>query len=136
MSCERRYRSCETIGGTPVAMPSTESYEALSRGVVNGIISNIGGMYGRKMYEPGDYLTMVPLGTAMVAVLASERVWPSYLRLIGILCFMWRKDDCSRKRLLQPLWNRVILQKCNQIKGSGLSNKRTAQKMGRETGTD
>ncbi len=60
------------LGGSPVAMPSTESYEALSRGVVNGIISNIPGIYGRKMYEPGDYLTMVPLGTAMVAVLASE----------------------------------------------------------------
>jgi TRAP-type C4-dicarboxylate transport system substrate-binding protein len=60
------------LGGTPVAMPSTESYEALQRGVVNGIISNLGGMYGRKMYEPGDYLTMVPLGAAAVAVLASE----------------------------------------------------------------
>jgi TRAP-type C4-dicarboxylate transport system substrate-binding protein len=60
------------LGGTPVAMPSTESYEALSRGVVNGVISNIAGMYGRKMYEPGDYVTMVPLGTAIVAVLASE----------------------------------------------------------------
>jgi TRAP-type transport system periplasmic protein len=60
------------LGGIPVAMPSTESYEALSRGVVNGVVSNIAGMYGRKMYEPGDYLTMVPLGTAIVAVLASE----------------------------------------------------------------
>jgi TRAP-type C4-dicarboxylate transport system substrate-binding protein len=60
------------LGGTPVAMPSTESYEAMTRGVVNGVISNIPGMWGRKMYEPGDYITMVPLGTAMVAVLASE----------------------------------------------------------------
>lgn len=59
-------------GGTPVAMPSTESYEALSRGVVDGGISNVAGINGRKLYEPGDYLTMVPLGTAMVAVLASE----------------------------------------------------------------
>ncbi|HEX2965837.1 MAG TPA: hypothetical protein VHO84_08625, partial [Syntrophorhabdaceae bacterium] len=53
-------------------MPSTESYEAMTRGVVNGVMSNIPGMWGRKMYEPGDYITMVPLGTAMVAVLASE----------------------------------------------------------------
>jgi TRAP-type C4-dicarboxylate transport system substrate-binding protein len=60
------------LGGTPVAMPSTESYEAMTRGVVNGVISNIAGIWGRKMYEPGDYITMVPLGTAMVAVLASE----------------------------------------------------------------
>jgi TRAP-type transport system periplasmic protein len=60
------------LGGTPVAMPSPESYEALQRGVVNGVISNFGGMYGRKMYEPGDYLTIVPLGSAAVAVLASE----------------------------------------------------------------
>ncbi|HEX2966412.1 MAG TPA: TRAP transporter substrate-binding protein DctP [Syntrophorhabdaceae bacterium] len=60
------------LGGTPVAMPSTESYEAMTRGVVNGVISNVAGIWGRKMYEPGDYITMVPLGTAMVAVLASE----------------------------------------------------------------
>jgi TRAP-type C4-dicarboxylate transport system substrate-binding protein len=60
------------LGGTPIAMPSTESYEALSKGVVNGAISNFGGMYGRKLYEPGDYLTIVPLGSAAVAVLASE----------------------------------------------------------------
>jgi TRAP-type C4-dicarboxylate transport system substrate-binding protein len=60
------------LGGTPVAMPSTESYEAMTRGVVNGVVSNIAGMYGRKMFEPGDYLTMVPLGTAVVAVLASQ----------------------------------------------------------------
>ncbi len=64
--------SMELCGASPVAMTGAENYESLSRGVVDGVISNIGGYYGHKIYEVGDYLTMVPAGAAVVAVLASE----------------------------------------------------------------
>ena len=60
------------LGASPVSMTGAENYEALSRGVVDGVISNIGGFHGHKMYEPGDYLTMFPTGCAVVAVLGSE----------------------------------------------------------------
>jgi TRAP-type C4-dicarboxylate transport system substrate-binding protein len=60
------------LGASPVGMTGAENYESLTRGIVDGVISNIGGFYGHKMYEPGDYLLIYPLGAAMVAVLASQ----------------------------------------------------------------
>ena len=61
------------LGASPVAIPGAEAYEALMRGVVDGVMSNIGGFYSHKIQEPADYLTMVPLGAAAIAVLASEK---------------------------------------------------------------
>ena len=60
------------LGASPVAMKGAENYESLMRGVVDGVISNIGGFYSHKMYEPGDYITICPLGAATVATMASE----------------------------------------------------------------
>ena len=61
------------LGASPVAIPGAEAYEAIMRGVVDGVLSNIGGFYSHKIQEPADYLTMVPLGAAAIAVLASEK---------------------------------------------------------------
>jgi TRAP-type C4-dicarboxylate transport system substrate-binding protein len=60
------------LGASPVAMPSSEIYEALSRGLVDGVTNNVGGFHGHKMYEHGKYLLIYPLGAAVVVDLASQ----------------------------------------------------------------
>jgi TRAP-type transport system periplasmic protein len=60
------------LGASPVALSGPEIYEALTRGVVDGTVNSISGFWGNKNQEPGDYLTMVPMGGAIVSILASE----------------------------------------------------------------
>jgi C4-dicarboxylate-binding protein DctP len=60
------------LGASPVPLTGAENYESLARGVVDGVISNVGGFHGHKMYEPGDYLLTYPFGAATVAVFASQ----------------------------------------------------------------
>ncbi len=50
----------ELLGGTPVAMPQSEAYEALSKGVVKGNLSPVEVLNGWKHGEVTDYLTRTP----------------------------------------------------------------------------
>jgi TRAP-type C4-dicarboxylate transport system substrate-binding protein len=50
----------ELLGGTPVAMPQSEAYEALSKGVVKGNLSPVEVLKGWKHGEVTQYLTRTP----------------------------------------------------------------------------
>lgn len=50
----------ELLGGTPVAMPQSDAYEALSKGVVKGNLSPVEVLKGWKHGEVTDYLTRTP----------------------------------------------------------------------------
>lgn len=53
-------KTLETLGATPVAMPQSEAYEALSKGVVKGNLSPVEVLQGWKHAEVTDYLTLTP----------------------------------------------------------------------------
>lgn len=53
-------KTLETLGATPVAMPQSEAYEALSKGVVKGNLSPVEVLKGWKHAEVTDYLTKTP----------------------------------------------------------------------------
>ena len=50
----------QTLGAIPVAMPQSEAYEALSKGVVRGNLSPIEVLQGWRHAEVTDYLTLTP----------------------------------------------------------------------------
>ncbi|MBA4418819.1 MAG: C4-dicarboxylate ABC transporter substrate-binding protein [Syntrophus sp. (in: bacteria)] len=67
------------LGGAPVAMPMTEVYDALSRGMVDGLLSGIGPLYGFRTGEHIKYVTLNKLTsyTAAQAVIMNKKVWSS-----------------------------------------------------------
>lgn len=50
----------QTLGAIPVAMPQSEAYESLSKGVVRGNLSPIEVLQGWRHAEVTDYLTLTP----------------------------------------------------------------------------
>ncbi len=53
-------KTLEMLGATPVAMPQSEAYEALSKGVVQGNLSPVEVLKGWRHAEVTDYLTLTP----------------------------------------------------------------------------
>ena len=73
--------SAETIkllGATPVAMPQSESYEALSKGVVKGNLAPLETLKGWKFAEVVDYVTDAPfLYNTLFFVVMNQNKWDS-----------------------------------------------------------
>jgi len=53
-------KTIEALGGIPVAMPQSDAYEALSKGVVKGNLSPVEVLRGWRHAEVTDYLTLTP----------------------------------------------------------------------------
>lgn len=53
-------KTLETLGASPVAMPQSEAYEALSKGVVQGNLGPVEVLKGWKNAEVTDYVTKTP----------------------------------------------------------------------------
>lgn len=53
-------KTLEALGATPVAMPQSEGYEALSKGVVQGNLGPVEVLKGWKNAEVTDYVTQTP----------------------------------------------------------------------------
>lgn len=71
-------KTLDVLGAIPVAMPQSEAYEALSRGLVKGNLSPIEVLQGWKHAEVTDYLTLTPfLYNTLFFVTMNERVWNS-----------------------------------------------------------
>ena len=73
--------SAETIkllGATPVAMPQSESYEALSKGVVKGNLAPLETLKGWKFAEVVDFVTDAPfLYNTLFFVVMNQNKWDS-----------------------------------------------------------
>ncbi len=53
-------KTIEALGGIPVAMPQSDAYEALSKGVVKGNLAPVEVLGGWRHAEVTDYLTLTP----------------------------------------------------------------------------
>ena len=56
-------KTVRALGAIPVAMPQSEAYEALAKGVVKGNLSPIEVLQGWRHAEATDYLTITPFST-------------------------------------------------------------------------
>lgn len=71
-------KTLDAMGATPVAMPQSEAYEALSRGVVQGNLSPVEVLQGWRHAEVTEYLTMTPfLYNTLFFVTMNLDVWNS-----------------------------------------------------------
>lgn len=64
------------LGATPVAMPQSEAYEALSRGLVKGNLSPVEVLQGWRHAEVTEYLTLTPfLYNTLFFVTMNKQTW-------------------------------------------------------------
>jgi TRAP-type transport system periplasmic protein len=69
----------EALGAVPVAMPQSDVYEALSRGVVKGTLAPLEVLEGWRQAEVTDYITMTPfLYNATFFFNMNLDVWESF----------------------------------------------------------
>ena len=68
----------QSLGATPVAMPQSDAYEALSKGVVKGNLGPLEVLQGWKQAEVTDYITRTPfLYNTLFFVTMNEDKWNS-----------------------------------------------------------
>lgn len=65
----------QALNGTPIAMPPSEVYTALERGVVDGYGWSYGGLVDYGWHEVTDYVIDHPFFTANTAVIFNREVW-------------------------------------------------------------
>lgn len=79
-------KTLAALGAIPVAMPQSDAYEALSRGLVKGNLAPVEVLKGWKHAEVTDYLTLTPfLYNAVFFVTMNQGVWqglPADLQVI------------------------------------------------------
>lgn len=70
-------RWVEAMGGTPVNMPTGETFEAMSQGIIEGTVTSITDLISFNLAEVISYITLLDLGTfhSMVPHAVSNRVW-------------------------------------------------------------
>ncbi len=69
-------KTLAALGAIPVAMPQSEAYEALSRGLVKGNLSPLEVLQGWRHAEVTDYLTLTPfLYNTLFFVTMNQRAW-------------------------------------------------------------
>jgi len=90
------------LGSTPVTMPSSQSYEALSRGTINGTILSVGDW---KSYSLQDVLTYTITGVAVGH-------WGSY---VAISDQGWAKLSDEQKATWAETANEIALQNAEAI---------------------
>ncbi|RQD78442.1 MAG: ABC transporter substrate-binding protein [Candidatus Syntrophonatronum acetioxidans] len=71
-------KTLEMLGAIPVAMPQSDAYESLSRGVVEGNLSPLEVLQGWRHAEVTDYLTYTPfLYNTLFFLTMNKEVWDS-----------------------------------------------------------
>ena len=65
----------EALGGTPVGMPFGETYLALQRGIVQGMVSNLASVQAAKIGEVVDYTTDLNIRPANFWVAMNKQKW-------------------------------------------------------------
>lgn len=69
-------KTLETLGATPVAMPQSEAYEALSKGVVKGNLGPVEVLKGWKQAEVTKHVTLTPfLYNTLFFITMNSETW-------------------------------------------------------------
>lgn len=65
----------KAAGANPIFLPMAETYPALQRGVVDGAVSSLEGIYGNKLNEVAKYVSNWPLGLGSYIWVANKQSW-------------------------------------------------------------
>lgn len=67
----------KALGAAPVLIPMPETYQALDKGVIDGLDISWEGTYSFRLYEVGKYFTMAPLTTTYFSMVMNRQKWDS-----------------------------------------------------------
>jgi len=67
----------KALGAAPVLIPMPETYQALDKGVIDGLDISWEGTYSFRLYEVGRYFTMAPLTTTYFSMVMNRQKWDS-----------------------------------------------------------
>jgi TRAP-type C4-dicarboxylate transport system substrate-binding protein len=70
-------KTLEILGAKPVSMPSSETYMAMQRKVVDGSIQYAASIPGYKLEEVTDYFTVVSVSVSSVYWIMNPKSWDS-----------------------------------------------------------
>ena len=65
----------KSLGAVPVLIPMPETYQALDKGVIDGLDISWEGTYSFRLYEVGKYFTMAPLTTTYFSMVMNKQKW-------------------------------------------------------------
>jgi TRAP-type C4-dicarboxylate transport system substrate-binding protein len=65
----------KAAGANPIFLPMAEAYPAMQRGVVDGAVSSLEGIYGNKFHEIAKYVSNWPLGLGSYIWVANKESW-------------------------------------------------------------
>ncbi|RLA91795.1 MAG: TRAP transporter substrate-binding protein DctP, partial [Deltaproteobacteria bacterium] len=77
-SLKTYFETWKALGAKPTVIPWAEAYLALKKGVVDGMDSPLGSIYGMKFYQAAHYITMTNHLVAPFNILVNEK---SYQKL-------------------------------------------------------
>jgi TRAP-type transport system periplasmic protein len=66
-----------TLGAAGVSMPGGEMYMGLQTGIIDGIITGIGGFNDRKLYETCKYAMEFPIAAGIFVLAMNKETWDS-----------------------------------------------------------
>jgi len=67
----------KALGAVPVLIPMPETYQALDKGVIDGLDISWEGTYSFRLYEMGKYFTIAPLTTTYFSMAMNREKWDS-----------------------------------------------------------
>ncbi len=67
----------KALGAIPTPIPMPDIYQALDKGVVDGMGAPWEAVQGFRLYEVAKYYTMVPLATVYFSICANKQKWES-----------------------------------------------------------
>ncbi len=67
----------KALGAVPVLIPMPDTYQALDKGVIDGLDISWEGTYSYRLYEMGRYFTMAPLTTTYFSMVMNKQKWDS-----------------------------------------------------------
>jgi len=107
----------QQLGATPVTMPNSQAYEALSRGTVNGLVSAIGDWKSYSFQELLKYtITGVSLGH-----------WESYLSVSDVT---WKGISTEDRQTWDRIAREIALQNAAGIDQQDIDVRQDAEKRG------
>jgi TRAP-type C4-dicarboxylate transport system substrate-binding protein len=106
------------FGGTPVAMPWPEVYEALSRGTLDANVGFVTANRDSKLYEVARHHTRVSLGApAGPAAIMNKRVWDGLPRDVQEVMRQVSKEYLTR---LADVYDREVQEAMKEMEAKGV----------------
>lgn len=107
----------EELGATSLGVSNTETYTALQRGTIDGLIMNITSYGGFRLYEISKYATVSGITTATGSLSINTEVWNSLPQNIKDIMVKAGEDTMAHAALVEGRLDKSILERLEKENG-------------------